>query len=167
MDLDDHHHLLNSLSEAHYLYEAFPDAHLNSFQVEILEEVIEYLDLKCEWNMAATHLVFTDLALDKFSGTAPDQDAEYFIQLIERKTNFALGDATANLNARANTSFRKKALFSYLLRGPAAEWYGSTIEVATQWEDIRTHFIIWFSDRRIKFRHRLEVEHCVQKDEEK
>ena len=33
--------------------------------------------------MAATHLAYPDLALDKFSGTDPDQDAESFIQLIE------------------------------------------------------------------------------------
>ena len=43
--------------------------------------------------MANTHLAYPDLALDKFSGTDPDQDAESFFQLIERKINFALGDA--------------------------------------------------------------------------
>ena len=66
--------------------------------------------------MAATHLAYPDLALDKFSGTDPDQDAESFIQLIERKINFALGDAPANADALANYNFRKKALFSSLLR---------------------------------------------------
>ena len=60
----------------------------------------------------------------------------------------------------------KKALFSSLLRGPAAEWYGSTIEAATPWEGIRTNFITRFSDGRNKFRHRLEVEHCVRRDGE-
>ena len=116
--------------------------------------------------MAATHLGYPDLALDKFSGTDPDQDAESFIQLIERKINFALGDAPANPDALANYNFRKKALFSSLLRGPAAEWYGSTIEAATPWEDIRTNFITRFSDGRNKFRHRLEVEHCIRRDGE-
>ena len=96
----------------------------------------------------------------------PDQDAESFIQLIERKINFALGDAPANVDALANYNFRKKALFSSLLRGPAAEWYGSTIETATPWEDIRTNFITRFSDGGNKFRHRLEVEHCVRRDGE-
>ena len=81
--------------------------------------------------MAVTHLAYPDLALDKFSGTDSDQDAESFIQLIERKINFALEDAPANLDALANYNFRKKAFFSSLFRGPAAEWYGSTIEVAT------------------------------------
>ena len=35
--------------------------------------------------MANTLLANPDLAIDKFSGTDPDQDAESFIQLIERK----------------------------------------------------------------------------------
>ena len=46
--------------------------------------------------MANTHLAYPDLALDKFFGTDPDQDAESFVQLIERKINFALGDAPAD-----------------------------------------------------------------------
>ena len=86
--------------------------------------------------------------------------------MIERKINFALGDAPANPDALANYNFRKKALFSSLLRGPAAEWYGSTIEAATPWEDIRTNIITRFFDGRNKFRHRLEVEHSVRRDGE-
>ena len=46
--------------------------------------------------MAAAHFAYPDLAVDKFPGTDPDQDAESFIQLIERKINFALGDAPAD-----------------------------------------------------------------------
>ena len=86
--------------------------------------------------MAATHLACPDLALDKIAGTDPEQDAELFKQLIERKTNFALGDALANPDALANYTFRKKALFSSLLRGPAAEWYENNVEAATPWNDI-------------------------------
>ena len=41
--------------------------------------------------MANAHLAYPDLALDKFPGTDPDQDAEAFIHLIECKINFALG----------------------------------------------------------------------------
>ena len=70
--------------------------------------------------MANTHLAYPDLAIDKFSGTDPDQDAESFIQLIERQFNFALGDAPGDAGELANYTFRKKALFSSLLRGPAA-----------------------------------------------
>ena len=53
-----------------------------------------------------------------------------------------------------------------MLRGPAAEWYGSTIQDATTWNDVRTLFITRFSDGINKFRHRMEVEHCIQADGE-
>ena len=66
--------------------------------------------------MAGTHLAYPDLALDKFSGIDPDQDAESFIQLIGRKIIFALGDALANPDALANYNFRKKALFLFTQR---------------------------------------------------
>ena len=116
--------------------------------------------------MAAAHLAYLDLAVDKFSGTDPDQDAESFIQLIERKINFALGDAPADAGELVNYTFRKKALFSSLLRGSAAEWYESNITNATTWEDVRTHFITRFSDGRNKLRYRMEVEHCIRGDGE-
>ena len=116
--------------------------------------------------MANTHLAYPDLAIDKFSGTDPDQDAESFIQLIERKINFALGDAPADDGELVNYTFRKKALFSSLLRGPAADWYESNITNATTWEDVRTNFITRFSDGRNKFRYQMEVEHCIRGDGE-
>ena len=46
IDLDDHHPLLRSLSDPLHLYEAFPEPHLNSHQLEILEDLMEYLHLK-------------------------------------------------------------------------------------------------------------------------
>ena len=116
--------------------------------------------------MAAAHLAYPDLAVDKFSGTGPDQDAESFIQLIERKINFAPGDAPGDAGELANYTFRKKALFSSLLRGPAAEWYESNITNATTWENVRTNFITRFSDGRNKFRYRMEMEHCIRGDGE-
>ena len=116
--------------------------------------------------MAAAHLAYPDLAVDKFSGTAPKQDAESFIQLIERKINFALGDAPGDAGQLANYTFRKKALFSSLLRGPVAEWYENNITNATTWEIVRTNFITRFSDGRNKFRYRMEVEHCTRGDGE-
>ena len=61
--------------------------------------------------MAATHLDYPDIALDKLSVTDSDQDAEFFIQLIERKIKFAIGDVPANLDALAQYRFRKKYLF--------------------------------------------------------
>ena len=116
--------------------------------------------------MANTHLAYPDLAIDKFSVTDPDQDAESFIQLIERKNNIALGDAPGDAGELANYTFRKKALFSSLLRGPAAEWYESIITNATTWDIVRTIFITRFSDGRNKFRYRIEVEHCIRGDGE-
>ena len=112
--------------------------------------------------MASTHLAYPDLALDKFSGTDPDHDAEFFVQLIERKINFALGDVPAYPDDLVSYSFRKKALFFSLLRGPAAEWYENNIENATTRADTREQFITRFSDGRNKLRHRMEVEHCVR-----
>ena len=117
--------------------------------------------------MANAHLAYPDLAPDKFSGTDPDQDAEAFIRLIECKINFALGTEPDEADAEHVTYlFRKKALFSSLLRGPAAEWYGSTIQDAMTWNEVRTLFITRFSDGRNKFRHRMEVEHCIRADGE-
>ena len=46
IDLDDHHPLLQSLTDALQLYEAFPEPHLNSHQLENLEELMEYLHFK-------------------------------------------------------------------------------------------------------------------------
>ena len=116
--------------------------------------------------MAITHLAYPDLAIDKFSGTDPDQDAESFIQLKERRVNFALGDAPADAGELVNYTFRKKVLFSSLLRGQAAEWYESNITNATTWENVRINFITRFSDGLNKFRCRMEVEHCIRADGE-
>ena len=116
--------------------------------------------------MANTHLACPDLAIDKYSGTDPDQDPESVIQLIERKIHFVLGDAHADAGKLVNSFFRKKALFFSLLRGPAAEWYESKITNATTWDSVRTNFITRFSDGRNKFRYRMELEHCIRGDGE-
>ena len=116
--------------------------------------------------MAAAHLAYPNLAVDKFSGTDPDQDAESFIQLIERKINFTLGDAPGDAGELANYTFRKNALFSSLLRGPAAEWNENNITKAATWKKVRTNFITRFSDGRNKFRYRMEVERCIRGDGE-
>ena len=116
--------------------------------------------------MAPAHLAYPDLAVDIFSGTDPDQDAESLIQLIERKFDFALGNAPGDAGELANYTFRKKALFCSLLRGPAAEWYESNITNATTWDNVRTNFNTRFSDGRNKFRYRMEVEHCIRGDRE-
>ena len=112
--------------------------------------------------MANTHLANPDLALEKISGTDPELDAETFIRLIQCKINFALGTQPDEADAEhVIYLFRKKDLFSSLLRVPAAEWYGSTIQDAMTWNEVRTLFITSFSDGRNKIRHRMEVEHCI------
>ena len=78
----------------------------------------------------------------------------------------ALGDAPGDAGELANYTFRKNALFSSLLRGPAAEWYENNITNATSWENVRTNFITRFSDGRNKFQYCMEVEHCFRRDGE-
>ena len=110
------------MTDALSFYEAFAEPDLNTHELDILADITEDLDLKVDGNkMAHTHPASLDLALDKFSGTDSDQDIASFIQLIERKINFALGDAPADADDFANYTFRNKALFSSLPRRPAGE----------------------------------------------
>ena len=168
ININKHHPILEFLSEALNGYLNFPEPHLNSQQLHIHGELLDFLfreDIIPK--LANTHLTDPDLSLDKFSGTDPDQDAEAFIHLIECKNNFALRTEPDEADAEhAIYLFRKKALFSSLQRGPAAELYGSTIQDAMTWNEVRTLFITRFSDGRNKFRHRMEVEHCIRADGE-
>ena len=116
--------------------------------------------------MANTHLAYPDFALDKLFDTDPDQYAESFVQLIERKIKFALSDAPEDPDDLVSYTFRKKALFSSLLQGPAAEWFENNFEKATTQAALWEQFITRFSDGRNKFRHRMEMEHCVRGDGE-
>ena len=100
--------------------------------------------------MAENTVSFPDLALDKFSGNDPDQDAKSFLLTVENKINFSLGSRPTDAAERAQYLLRKKALFSSLLRGPAAEWYADSINDATTWHQIRTAFVDRFSDDRDK-----------------
>ena len=168
-DIDELHPMFQSLATALLNYYEFPETHLNEFQLHVYGELMDHLSYKIDWAtiMANTHLTYPDLSSDKFSGTDPDQDAESFIQLIERKINFALADAPVDSDNLVSYTFRKKALFSSLLRrGPVAEWYENNIEKSTTWAATREQFIKRFSDGRNKFRNRMEVEHCVRGDGE-
>ena len=118
--------------------------------------------------MANAHLAYPHLARDKFSGTDPDQDAEALEHLMECNVSFGLGTEPDEADdAHVIHLFRKKALFSSLLRGPAADWYGSTFQDGTTWNNAQTLFITRFSDGRNKLGHRTEVEHCIRADGEK
>ena len=46
IDLDNHHPLLRSLTDALHFHEAFPEPHLISHQLESLEVLMEYLHFK-------------------------------------------------------------------------------------------------------------------------
>ena len=168
LDIYELYQLFRSLATVLLDYYEFPEPHLNEFQLHVYGELLDRLSYTFDWTtiMANTHLAYPDLGLDKFSGTDPDQDAESFVQLIERKINFALGDAPADPNDLVSYTFREKSLFFFLLRGPAAEWYKIKNENATICADTREQFITRFSDGRSKFRHRKEVEHCVPGDGE-
>ena len=90
--LDDHHPLLRSLTDAPNFYEIFPENNLNTYQLELLEELKEYLYLKIYWIiMAQHHLAYPDLALDNFSSNDPDRYAGAFIHLVECKKSYGLG----------------------------------------------------------------------------
>ena len=101
--------------------------------------------------MAATHLAYPDLAIDNFSTTDPDQVAKSFIQKIERKIIFALGDAPGYAGEQAHYTIKKKVQFSFLLRRPAADLYENNITNATTKENVETNFITRFLDGRNKF----------------
>ena len=117
--------------------------------------------------MAYAHLAYPDLALNNFFVTDPDQDAETFIRLTECKISFALGtEPDAAVDKNVIYLFRKRALFSSLLRGPADEWHGRTIQDAMTLNEVRTLFITNFSDRKNQFKHRMEVEPCTRADGE-
>ena len=108
---------------------------MNSYQFRIHGELLDFYFADITPTTANTHLGYPNVAIDKFAGTDLDQDAESFIQLIERKINFALGDAPADAGELPNYTFSKKTLFSSL-RGPVAEWYENNITNATTWENV-------------------------------
>ena len=76
-----------------------------------------------------------------------------------------MGHAPDKDDERGRYFFRKKALFSSLLRGPAAEWYTDNIEDGHDWQHIGTHFLTRFSDNRDKYRYRITDENSVRGNE--
>ena len=100
--------------------------------------------------MAENTVSIPELSLDKFSGNNPDQDAKSLLLTVENKINFSLGSRPTEVAVRAHYLFREKALFSSLLRGPAAEWYTDSISDAETCDQIRAAFSDRFSDDRDK-----------------
>ena len=77
---------------------------------------------------------FPDLALDKLLGNDPDQDAKSLLLTVKNKINFSLRSQPTDYAERGRYLFRKNAVFSSLLRGPAAEWYANSIGDAATWD---------------------------------
>ena len=102
-------------------------------------------------NYHGCNLACPYLAINKVSGMGRNQDTESFIQLIEKKINCAFGDAPGDAHETANHTFREIALFSYLVRGPAAEQYANNIMNGTTWGHIRTIFITRYPVGENKF----------------
>ena len=76
-DINKHNPLVESLSEALNDYKDFPEPHLNSHRLQILGKLLDFPFWEnITPTMANTHLAYPNLAIDKFFGTDPDQDAE-------------------------------------------------------------------------------------------
>ena len=106
------------------------------------------------------------MALDNFLRNEPYQDAKLFLLTFENKIIFSLGWQPLNTAEQVRYLFTKKALFSSVLRGPAADWYADSTDDAATWDQIITAFLDRFWDEGDKYRHRITVENCVRGKEE-
>ena len=87
---------------------------------------------------------FDDLVMEKMSGTAPEDDADAFVEQVEPKIVVTLGQLPVSDNDPENYLFPQPALFSSLLRGLAAERYNAIIK-----EDDAAH--TWDFKKRISY----------------
>ena len=58
--------------------------------------------------MAENTVSFPDLALEKFLGNDPDQDAKSFLLTLEKKINFLLGSRPVDITERARYLLREE-----------------------------------------------------------
>ena len=114
----------------------------------------------------ANVVAYPDLALEKFTGLDPNEDARDFLDIVEKKIAFSLdtrpGDAGDEQDAYDN---RQRALFGSILRGPAAQWYQG-LAANLRWNDIRDQFIDRFTDDKDKYRRRIEAENIKRQPDE-
>ena len=96
-----------------------------------------------QWLRKITWLIQTS------AETNSQQLREQFIQLIEKKFRFSHGDTPANGPALGDYNFRRKSYFATLLRGPAAEWFETSITDANTLAEIKEEFITRFADGQI------------------
>ena len=116
--------------------------------------------------MAANVVAYPEIALEKFTGLDPSEDAQEFFSLIQRKIQFSLGTKDpADADLQAAYDARQKALFGSVLRGPAAQWF-ETLAPGLAWNEVRNQFIDRFTDAKDKFRKRVEVESIKRQPDE-
>ena len=67
----------------------------------------------------ANVVAYPDLALEKFTGLDPNEDAKYFLNIVEKKIAFSLGTRPADAGDDQDTyDSRQRSLFGSILRGP-------------------------------------------------
>ena len=114
----------------------------------------------------ANPVAYPDIALEKFTGLDPSEDATMFIDLIERKIEFSLGLRPAAAGVDRNLfDHRRKALFGSVLRGPAQDWFAG-LDAAFTWAQIRTAFIARFTDGKDKYLQQIEAENLKRQENE-
>ena len=114
----------------------------------------------------AAKVAYPDIALEKFTGLGPSEDAQEFFSLIQRKIQFSLGTRDpADADLQAAYDARQKALFGSVLRGPAAQWF-ETLAPALAWNEVRNQLINRFTDAKDKYRKRIEVESIKKQPDE-
>ena len=106
----------------------------------------------------ANTVAYPDLALEKFIGIDSSEDPTAFIRLSEKKISFPLGSrpATNENNIQTVCDDRRKAFFASVLRGPAAERFGS-LDAALTWDEIKTQFFARFTDGKMQYQFRIEA----------
>ena len=113
----------------------------------------------------ANIVAYPDLALEKFTGLDPSEDAQDFLNLINKKIDFSLGIRPADPGDQPVYDARKQALFGSVLRGPAAEWF-ETLPAGKTWVQISDAFVNRFSDNRDQYRKRIEIENIKRQPNE-
>ena len=122
-DINQHHPLLASISEALNEYQDFLEPHLKSYQLQCLGELLDFLFSRYNPHNSQYSSCLSWSSHPRIFWHRSRSGDRIFYPLIKRKINFALGDAPGDAGELANYTFKEKALFSSLLRGAAAEWY--------------------------------------------
>ena len=108
-----------------------------------------------------------DFTLEKFIWIDSSEDVTAFIFLLEKKTSFSLGSRPAVKENNFQTVYddRRKALFSSILCGPAAEWLDS-LEASLTWDEMTTQFIALFTDGKMQYQFQIEAEELKRHPDE-